>query len=52
MYVINNDFGCGLIRGGAQKIYSGQANDYTDLAANRKPMLNLISPRAFLMKFP
>jgi len=51
MYVINCDWGVGIIRRGKQKLYPNKDLLFENLEKDRKKMLNLISVDQFLEKF-
>jgi hypothetical protein len=48
MNVVDTDWGVGIVRRGHQDIISIPCETYTDLSANRKEILNLISVAEFL----
>lgn len=50
MFVVDTDYGCGVIRRGRQTPYKGAYGTYEDLAADRARMLNLISVEEFLQR--
>jgi hypothetical protein len=50
MFVVDTDYGCGVIREGRQIPYTGRYETYDDLEADRVRMLNLISVDDFLRK--
>lgn len=52
MYVVDTDWGCGFVRPGRQRVYSGPRATYDDLDSNRHELLNLISVREFLQRHP
>lgn len=52
MYVVDADWGCGIIRRGRQTPYKGPWRTYEDLDANRKEALNLITVQEFLRRHP
>lgn len=52
MYVVNTDWGCGVVRRGKQALYTGPYEMYEDLANNRQDALNLISVDQFLERNP
>ena len=51
MCVVATDWGVGIVRPGRQALYTGACMDYSDLAADRRRMLNLISVPEFLRRF-
>ena len=51
MCVVATDWGVGIVRPGQQNPYAGVCVDYSDLAADRRRMLNLISVPEFLKRF-
>lgn len=50
MFVVDTDFGCGVIRAGRQIPYDGPYETYDDLKADRVRMLNLINVDEFLQR--
>ena len=48
MCVVDTDWGVGIVRPGRQEVYSGNCETYSDLAADRHNILNLISVSEFL----
>lgn len=48
MYVVDVDWGVGVVRPGQQDLWDGPTEGYENLEKNRKKLLNLISVRAFL----
>ena len=48
MFVVDTDFGCGIIRNGKQEILSNLPTDYYEFEKNKKYFLNLISEKEFL----
>lgn len=50
MFVVDTDFGCGVIRAGRQMPYDGSYETYDDLDADRVRMLNLITVDKFLKR--
>lgn len=52
MYVVDTDWGCGVIRRGRQDLYAGPYENYQDLEDNRSLALNLISVEEFLERNP
>lgn len=50
MFVVDTDFGCGVIRAGRQAPYEGRYETYEDLDADRERMLNIIDIKEFLKR--
>tara|TARA_Y100000034_G_scaffold115529_2_gene152805 strand:+ start:2692 stop:3303 length:612 start_codon:yes stop_codon:yes gene_type:complete len=55
MWVVDTDYGCGVVRFGEQKVLDIDVNtdlEYKNLDENRKEWLNLITPEEFIEKYP
>ena len=52
MCVVDADWGVGVVQNGAQMPWGGAIKGYPVLAANRKELLNLVSVRDFLRRYP
>ena len=51
MYVVDTDWGVGIVHPGSQETYGGPCETFEELSANRRAVLNLISVPEFLAKY-
>jgi len=52
MYVVDTDWGCGIVKHGKQSLIDGAELSYANLEKNRQSWLNLISVDDFFAKNP